>query len=117
MLFIFLLGAVVRFLVLSLREGAARCNLLSLLLQEIVPLFLGHITGKQYPVLSHLQPPGGVGDLAAGDPDGSPSGHGPELGSAEGSSARMSEIERLKQVIMLKDAYEKVTIFNCIWCF
>ena len=98
MLFIFLLGAVVRYLFLSLRERAARWNLFTLL-QEIVPLFLGHITGKQYPVLSHLQPPGGGGGgLAAGDPDGSPSGHGPELGSAEGSSARMSEIERLKQV-------------------
>ena len=76
MLFIFLLGAV-----------------------EIVPLFLGHITGKQYPIMSHLQPPissGGGG--AAGDAEGSPSGQGAEPGSVEGSTARTSEIERLKEV-------------------
>ena len=78
MLFIFLLGAV-----------------------EIVPLFLGHITGKQYPIMSHLQPPiggGGGGGGAAGDAEGSPSGQGAEPGSVEGSTARASEIERLKEV-------------------
>ena len=74
MLFIFLLGAV-----------------------EIVPLFLGHITGKQYPIMSHLQPPIGGGG-AAGDAEGSPSGQGAEPGSVEGSTARASEIERLKEV-------------------
>ena len=71
MLFIFLLGAV-----------------------EIVPLFLGHITGKQYPITSHLQPPIG----SAGDAEGSPSGHGADPDSVEGSTARTSEIERLKKV-------------------
>lgn len=75
MLFIFLLGAV-----------------------EIVPLFLGHITGKQYPIMSHLQPPINGGGGAAGDTEGSPSGQGAEPGSVEGSTARMSEIERLKEV-------------------
>jgi len=74
MLFIFLLGAV-----------------------EIVPLFLGHITGKQYPIMSHLQPPINGGGGAAGDTEGSPSGQGAEPGSVEGSTARMSEIERLKE--------------------
>ena len=74
MLFIFLLGAV-----------------------EIVPLFLGHITGKQYPLASQLQPPiGEGGGAAAGDAEqGSPSGQGDSL---EGSTARTSEIERLKEV-------------------
>ena len=75
MLFIFLLGAV-----------------------EIVPLFLGHITGKQYPIMSHLQPPISGGGGAAGDAEGSPSGQGAEPGSVEGSTARTSEIERLKEV-------------------
>ena len=78
MLFIFLLGAV-----------------------EIVPLFLGHITGKQYPLASQLQPPiGEGGGAAAGDAEqGSPSGQGAAPGdSLEGSTARTSEIERLKEV-------------------
>ena len=77
MLFIFLLGAV-----------------------EIVPLFLGHITGKQYPLASQLQPPiGEGGGVAAGDAEGSPSGQGAAPGdSLEGSTARTSEIERLKEV-------------------
>ena len=79
MLFIFLLGAV-----------------------EIVPLFLGHITGKQYPLASQLQPPigDGGGGAAAGDAEqGSPSGQGAAPGdSLEGSTARTSEIERLKEV-------------------